>query len=176
MKSKLIHGCLTGCLIGIAGNLCGADTSVNSRDKHFVHEFSNISIEVERIGQLAQTQSRDTQVKELGQKLVQDYTLAGRQLAGTAQDVGIAETPQLGRSALREVNKLEGLSGAEFDQAALRELYKCEESGAHQLDLEIGASGNPELHQLAVLLQANLEPDVWQTAQLSAQFNGHIRL
>jgi predicted outer membrane protein len=176
MKSKLINSFIAGCLIGTASAVCGADTSLNARDKHFVHEFSNISREVERIGQLAQTQSQDAQVKELGQKLVQDYAQAGRQMATSAKVEGIGETPEIARNALREVNKLAGLSGAEFDQSAMSELFKCEESGAHQLDLETSASGNLALRQLAVLLQASLEPDLWQTAQLNAQFNGHLRL
>jgi predicted outer membrane protein len=176
MKSKLIICFITGCLIGTASAVGGADTSLNFRDKHFVREFSNITREVERIGQLAQTQSQATQVKELGQKLVQDYAQAGRRVATSAKAVGIGETLEIPDSVLREVNKLAGLSGAEFNQAAMSELFKCEESGAHQLDLESSASENPALRQLAVLLQASLEPDLWQTAQLNAQFNGHLRL
>jgi len=148
------------------------EVALNSRDKHFVSEFPVISLELERIGQLAQTQSQDTQVKELGQKLVQTYTQAGQQVAASVQATGAGKTPRMSGSAAREVNKLAELSGVTFNQAALRELHKCEESGVHELDLETRNSQNAALRQMAAVLQANMEPVVWQTAELSAQFNG----
>ncbi|HTA29174.1 MAG TPA: DUF4142 domain-containing protein [Candidatus Cybelea sp.] len=172
MNSKTIGSLIAACLIWTASAACGADTSVKSGDKHFVRTFSKISLEIERIGQLVQTQSQDTQVKELGQKLVQTYTQAGQQVATSAQAAGIKETRRINRSAARAVNKLSGLSGVAFDQAALHELHKCEQSGTHQLDLESRNGSNVALRQTAALLQSNMEPVVWRTAELSAQFNG----
>jgi tRNA U55 pseudouridine synthase TruB len=128
-------------------------------------------MEIERIGQLAQTQSQDSQVKELGQKLVQTYAQAGQQLAASARVVGIKEELQMNGSAAREVNKLAGFSGAAFDRAALHELHKCEQLGTHQLDLETRIGSNAALRQTATLLQSSTEPVVWRTAELSAQFN-----
>jgi predicted outer membrane protein len=150
-----------------------AAVAFSYRDKKFVSEFSNISLELERIGQLAQTRSQDTQVKELGKKLVQDYTSIRQQVATSAQAAGVGRTLQFGGSAAREINKLANLSGETFDQTALHELFKCEESGARQLDLEVANGGNLALRQLAGLLQVSTEPDLWQTVLLSAQFNGH---
>ena len=147
--------------------------ALNSRDKNFVSEFSNISLELERIGQLAQTQSQDMQVKELGKKLAQNYASIGQQVAASAQAAGATGTSQFNGSAARVINKLADLSGGTFDQAALHELFQCEESGVRQLDLEVDKGGNPALRQLAALLQESTEPDLWQTTLLSAQFNGH---
>ena len=147
--------------------------AVNSHDKHFVSEFSSISLEVERIAQLAQTQSQDAQVKELGQKILQDYGQAGEQVAASARATGAGETPKLSGSAARTVNKLADLSGTAFDQAALRELFKCQLSGSRQISLELGKGGNPALRQLAASLQEDIEPVVWQTTLLSGQLNGH---
>jgi hypothetical protein len=149
------------------------DAALNSQDKHFVSEFSNISLEVERIGQLTQTQSQDAQVKELGQKIVQDYGQAGERVAASARTAGAGETPRLSASAARTVNKLADLSGAAFDQAALRELFKCQLSGARQISRELGKGGNPALRQLAASLQEDMEPVVWQTTLLSGELNGH---
>jgi predicted outer membrane protein len=147
------------------------EAALNSRDKHFVSEFSNISLELERIGRLAQTQSQDTQVKELAQKIVQDYGQAAGRVAASGPAAGAGEPPQLSGSAARAVDKLADLSGTAFDQAALRELFKCQESGVRQISLEIGKGGNPALRQLAASLQEDTEPDVWQTSLLTAQFN-----
>jgi len=163
---------MAACLIATASAAHGADLSITSSDKHFVRKFSNVSLEIQSIGQLAQTQSQDTQVKELGRKLVQTYSQAGQQVAASAQAVGIKETLRIHGSAAREVNKLSGLSGAAFDQAALHELHKCEQLGTHQLDLESRNGSNVALRQTAALLQSNMEPVVWQTAELSAQLNG----
>jgi predicted outer membrane protein len=174
MKTKIVNSLIAACLIGTASTAFAANISVNSRDKHFVRNFSRVSLEVARIGQLAQTRSRDAQVKELGQNLVQVYTQAGQQVANAAQGVDINSRSKLRGSAAREVNKLADLSGVAFDQAALHELYKCEETGVRQLDMEADSngSGNAALRQSALKVQAVIEPVVWQTAQLNAQFNG----
>jgi len=173
MKTKIMSSFIATYLIGTASMVCGADLSLNSRDQHFVRDFSNVSLEAQHIGQLAQRQSQDTQVKELGQKLLRDYAQAGQLMASTAQSAGAGETSQMSGTAVREINRLAGLSGAAFDQAAVRELFRCQESGVRQLDLEAGNGGNLALRQLAELLRTATEPDVWQTAQLSAQLNGH---
>jgi predicted outer membrane protein len=175
MKTKLTSGFVLACLIGMAGAASGADLAT-SGDKHFFREFSQISLEVERIGQLAQTQSQNAKVKALGQELVQDYAQAGQEAAATSQALRGGETPQMSAKAVREVNKLAGLSGIAFDQAALRELFKCEESGAQQLELKISNSPNLAVRQLAAVLQTGLEPALWQTTQMDASFNGHVRL
>jgi predicted outer membrane protein len=176
MKTKLTRGLIVACVMATASTMYGADMSVNSRDYHFFREFSKISYEAERIGQLAQTQSQDSQVRELGQKLVLDYTQAGQQVATAAQGLGVAPVPQISGNAVREINRLAGLSGVAFDQAAVRKMFKCEESGAQQLELEMSNSGNLTMRQLAALLKTGLEPDLWQTAQLDANYNGHVRL
>jgi predicted outer membrane protein len=172
MITQVLSGLIAACVIGTASAACGADTAVKSRDKHFLRQFSTISLEVQRIAELAQTNSQDAEVKELGQKLVQAYTQAGQQVAASAQTAGVQETPRIRRSAARKAKKLANLSGVAFNRAALRELFKCVESGVHQLDLETRNSENAALRQTAALLEADMEPVVWRTAELSAQFNG----
>jgi predicted outer membrane protein len=173
MNTKIVGSLMAACLIGTASAACGAEVSVWHSDKQFVRAFSKISLEIERIGQLAQTQSQDAEVKELGQKLVQAYTQAGQRVAASAQTVGIVQKPRISRSAAREVNKLADLSGVAFNQAVLRQLHECVESGVHELDLETRNSGNVALRHVAALVESDMEPVVWRTAELSAQLNSH---
>jgi len=168
-----MSGLMAACLIGAAASAGAADPSVNNRDEQFVREFLNRSAEVERIAQLVFTQSQDSQVQGLGQKLLLTYTQAGQQVAATANALGVNVDRRMNGSAARAVAKLAGLSGEAFDHAALRELYKCEEAGVRQMSLELNnGSGNIALRQLAALLQVGTEPNLWQTTQLNAQFNG----
>jgi len=162
------------CLIGSATAALGADTPFYSSDDHFFHEFWEISTEVERIGQMAQTQSQDAQVIALGEKLVQDYAQAGQLEANLAQGLGVGETYQMSDSVVSKLKDLANLSGVQFDRAAVRELSKCEEAGANQLELEISNSGNLAVRQLAAVLQAALVPDLQQTEQLDADLNGNV--
>lgn len=171
MKAKMVGRLLAVFLIGTANAVCAADTSAKSGDRHFVRQFSKISLEIERIGQLTQTHSQDPKIKELGQELVQTYAEAGQQVAASAQDADSGKTLRISGSAARKLKELADLSGVAFNQAALRELHKCVESGVHQLNLESRNGGNAALRQTATLLQSNMEPVVWRTAELSAQFN-----
>src|ERR1700722_11618668 len=173
MNTKIIGSLMVVCLLGTASAGFGADGSSSYRDRHFVRNFSKVSLEAARIGQLAKTNSQDAQVRELGQQLVQAYTQAGQQVADAAQDVGLGSNSKLRGSAARKVNSLAELSGVAFDRAAMRELYHCEEYGVRQLDLEADGNGSASLRRSAVLVQATTEPVVWQTAQLNDQFNDH---
>jgi len=166
-----MNGLVAACLIGTASAACATERSVHARDQHFVRKFSMIRLEVERIGQLAQTRSQDAQVKDLGQKLIEAYAQADQQLAVTAQAVDVNATKKIGGRAARKLNKLADLSGAAFDKAALHELFKCEETGISQLDREASGNGNEALRRSAAQVQTTIEPVVWRTAQLNAQFN-----
>ena len=173
MKTALVFVLMAGCFIRSAGLALADDYAGNPTDKRFVREFYNLNLEIERIGQLAQTQSTDSQVQALGHKLYLDYSQAGQQISSTAQAVGVTDIYEMRPSALREVNKLAGLSGQTFDQAALHQLFKCQESCVRQMDLETSHGEILPLRQWAALIEAALEADLWQTTQLSAQFNGH---
>ena len=161
-------------MIGAAGAVCASDSSVTLRDKHFLKDSSEVVLEAQRLGELAQSRGQSDEVKQLGQKVAQDYGQARQQLSNAAQSAGIAVTPQLTSKAARMVNHLTSLSGPEFDRAIVQELFSCEESGAHQLDLENRDSHNSSLRQLATSIQTAVEPDLWTTTQLKAEFNGHI--
>ncbi|HEV7926611.1 MAG TPA: DUF4142 domain-containing protein [Verrucomicrobiae bacterium] len=175
MNTTIMGGFMAACLIGTASAGFGADWSVNYRDRHFVRNFSMVSLEAARIGQLAQTHSQDAQVQELGRQLVKAYTQAGQQVANAAPGVDGGSNAKLSGSAARRVDSLAELSGPAFDRAATRELFNCEEYGVRQLDLEADSNGNATLRRSAVQVLAATEPVVWQTAQLNDQFNNKPR-
>src|SRR5580698_10356735 len=118
MNTRIIGGFMAACMIGTACAGFGAGTSTNYRDRHFVRNFSMVSVEAASIGQLAQTHSQDAQVRELGRQLVQAYTQAGQQVANAAPglDVGSKSKPR----AAHRLNRLAELSGVAFDRAAMR--------------------------------------------------------
>jgi hypothetical protein len=172
MKTKFISCLIALGLFGGASFALGDDTKVNSHDKKFVRDYSKIVLKMQRVGQLAQRQSQDPQIRELGQKLIDYYAKAGRMVGATAQTVGVGEKSQISGRDERELNKLATLSGGAFDQAVSHALFQCQEDGVRQLNLEANKGNYLALRQLAVLLQADMEPDLWQTSMLSAQFNG----
>jgi len=176
MNTRIIRSFLVVCLIGNASAGLGANNSMTYRDRHFVRNFSRVSLEATRIGQLAQTQSQDAQVKALGRQLVRAYTDAGQKVACAAQDSDAMAKTKLRGDAARKVSKLAELTGVDFDRAAMRELHKCEEYGVRQLDLEADSHGPAALRQSALQVQATTEPALWQTAELNDQFNGRPRI
>ena len=171
MKTSFIGGFLAAGLV-IAATAQRADAQSSAHDRHFVREFLQASLEIERIGQLAQTQSQDNHIKALGQKLVQDYTQAAQQVGAMA--LTASDRPQTSSGATREINKLENLSGPAFDKAALHKLFRRETAIAKELEAEAANSPFLGLRQVALLLNSALEPDLWQTAQLNGVLNPQI--
>jgi putative membrane protein len=84
-----------------------------------------------QLGQVASQKSSNQDVKQFGQKMVEDHTKMGDQMKGVASQIGV--TPPAALSAKDQALKthLERLSGAQFDQAYIRAMVKD-----HEADLQ----------------------------------------
>jgi putative membrane protein len=75
-----------------------------------------------------------------------------------------------GRSA-HELDRLEGISGAQFDQVALQELIKAQQSYLLKMQDEAAKGTNPELKQFASATLPPLQDDIYQVVLLQSEQN-----
>ncbi len=73
-----------------------------------------------QLGQLAQQKSQNAQVKEFGQRLVQDHTQANQKLETLAKSENVTWPTQPDKRDQRLMQRFEKLSGSEFDQQFVR--------------------------------------------------------
>ena len=76
-------------------------------------------MEVE-LGRLAAQQGMSEAVKQFGQRMVDDHTKANSELMTLASSKGITLPTALDEKHQKDVTKLSGLSGADFDRAYMK--------------------------------------------------------
>lgn len=101
-----------------------ADTTLSSKGSEFVKEASQGNLAEIATAQLAQQKSQNPEVKNLAQMIQQDHQQAQEKLQTIAQTHGIALDQNPTFSQRREKDKLEKLSGADFDQQYTKDMLE----------------------------------------------------
>lgn len=133
------------------------DASINSvqppsnaiQDKDFVHSALEGSMAEVQMGQLAAQKASSDDVKQFGQKMVQDHTQMTDQMKQVAQQLGVSEPKGLSKKDKTEVAKLSGLSGPEFDKAYIAAMVKDHKKDLSDFRAEAQNTQNPAVKQVA---------------------------
>lgn len=133
------------------------DTSINSvqppgnaiQDKDFVHEALEGGMAEVQMGQLAAQKASSDDVKQFGQKMVQDHTQMTDQIKQVAQQLGVSEPKGLSKKDKAEIAKLNSLSGPEFDKAYIAAMVKDHKKDLSDFRAEAQNTQDPTVKQAA---------------------------
>ncbi len=107
------------------GSQTTATTSAGHRaapDREFVRKAAQGGLAEVQLGQLATEKAASPEVKQFGQRMVDDHTKANDQLKQIAEQQGIAVPDKLDAKDAATKARLEKLSGKEFDRAYMRDM------------------------------------------------------
>jgi putative membrane protein len=102
-----------------------------------------------QLGQLAQQKSQSEDVKQFGQKMVQDHTQLGDQMKPIAQQLGVKEAKGPSKKDKQLMAKLEGLSGQQFDEAYIQAMVKDHKQDLKDFQNEAQNAQDPNVKQAA---------------------------
>jgi putative membrane protein len=171
MKKAWIGALLTTCLVAPSFVVHAGDSDTSSQDRKFVRNASEAGLTVERMSQMTTQASQNPGVKQIAQKLSRDYAQADQKLREMGQKLDVAASSELNGRSTREVGKLDGFSGSDFDQAALRELVKAEQTYLREVEDEASMGSNAELKQFATTTLPPLQDDIFQVVRLQSDLN-----
>ncbi len=123
--------------------------STSDTDKHFVRDaIEGGNGEVE-LGRLAQQKSSSDDIKQFGQKMVDDHTRLGDQMRSVAEKVGVQPPAgtSMGDKALEA--KLDLLSGDTFDKAYIQAMVKGHREDLTTFEKEESSGTDPEVRDAA---------------------------
>jgi putative membrane protein len=92
-------------------------SKLSAADTKFVKTAAVGGMEEVQLGQLAAQKATDPEVKNFGQRMVDDHSKANDQLKQLATQKGVTVASSLPPSKQKDVDKLSKLSGAAFDKA-----------------------------------------------------------
>jgi|SRR6478672_6987041 putative membrane protein len=98
------------------GTANAAADTLSKGDRDFVQKAAQGGVSEVEMGKLAQQKAENQQVKDFGARMVQDHTKANDELKkiASAKSVNIPDQPD--KQAQKEMDKLQKLSGAQFDR------------------------------------------------------------
>lgn len=130
-------------------------------DKKFVKKAMAGGDAEVALGKLATEKASDPNVKEFGQKMVEDHTKLNEQMKPIASQMGITSPPPLPPKDQALQKKLEGLNGAEFDKAFMKAMVKDHKKDLAEFQHEASSAKNPQVkdaaQQGAQVIQGHLQ-------------------
>ena len=103
-----------------------------------------------QLGQLAQEKSPSNDVKQFAQKMVNDHSqMADTWLKPVAQQLGATEPKGPSKKDKKEIAKLQGLSGQDFDREYITMMLKDHQQDLKEFRDEAQAAQNPNVKQIA---------------------------
>ena len=122
----------------------------NQPDRLFAREAAIGGLAEVELGKLAEQKGQSDAVKAFARRMVGDHGKANERLTALAKQDGIGLPTGLDQEHAAMRDKLEGMSGAEFDRAYIQGQVTDHQKTAQLLEYEIGSGQDRELKGLRV--------------------------
>jgi putative membrane protein len=131
-------------------NPAAADTSKVSRsDTKFMKEAAMGGMLEVELGRLAVQNAASDQVKQFGQRMVDDHGKANDELKSLAQAEGVSLPTELDAKHAREVQKFQKLTGAQFDREYMKMMVEDHHKDIKAFEHEAKRGDDPEVKAFA---------------------------
>jgi putative membrane protein len=137
-------------------------------DKQFLRAAAEGGMADVKLGMLA-VQKGGPDVKELAQRMVDDHTSINRDMASVADSVGVMLPKKMGKDEEAEYDKLNGLSGKDFDAEYLSYMAKVHYQELHNFHMEASVASDPELQSEVVKAMMMMHEHLGMIAKLAKE-------
>jgi putative membrane protein len=123
------------------------------QDKMFLRKAAEGGIAEVKLGQLAAQKASSDDVKAFGQKMVDDHTKLNLEIAQVADSMGVMLPKSMNKEDQAEYDKLNTLSGNDFDIEYLTFMVKDHHHDLHAFRIEAASPTDATLHNEVVKAQ-----------------------
>jgi len=141
-----------------------------SADMAFVREASSSNLMEIRLGQLAQSKASNQAVKQFAQRMVADHNNLQNQLTSVAAAGGQSFTPTMDSRHQNQINRLQSLSGAEFDRDYMNLMIRAHQRDVNNFQTQSQSANSSQVRTLAT----NSLPVMQQHLSLAVQVGGQV--
>jgi len=143
-------------------------TGQQMQDKAFVRTATEDGIADVKLGQLA-VQRGGPEVKTFGQKMVDDHTAFNKEMGTVADALGVIPSKNMSKDDQAEYDKLNGLSGKDFDAEYITFILKAHWKKLHDFYMEASVAADPGLAAVVVKAMRTMHDHLGMIAQVAAQ-------
>jgi putative membrane protein len=118
-------------------------------DADFVQNAAQTDMLEIQAGQLASDKGQSPEVKKFAGMLVKDHEAASKQLQQIAQNKDVQIPQTLSPDKQQSLQKLQGMSGAEFDKAFSQEMVNGHEKAVQMYEQAAQSAQDPEIRAFA---------------------------
>jgi putative membrane protein len=118
-------------------------------DQAFLRKTMEDNMAQEQMGQLAAQKSPSDDVKQFGQKMAEIHEQLTNQLMPVAKKLGVDEPKQPSKRDRQQIEKMQGLSGPDFDSAFIRAMLKDQQDDLKVFKTEADGAQDPTVQQAA---------------------------
>ena len=137
-------------------------------DQQFLRTAAEEGIADVKLGQLA-TQKGGPDVKTFAQKMVDDHTALNKDMGAVADSLGVLLPKKMNKDDQAEYDKLNGLSGKDFDTEYITFILKAHWKKLHDFYMEASVAADPTLASTVVNAMRTMHDHLGMIAQVAAQ-------
>jgi putative membrane protein len=126
------------------------DHAQTIKDKMFLRQAAEGGMAEVQFGQLATQKGGSDDVKAFGQKMVDDHTALNKEMGDVADTAGVMLPKHVNKEDQAEYDKLNGLSGDEFDTEYLTLMVKDHHKDLREFRMESASTQDPALREAVV--------------------------
>ena len=121
------------------------DTAQEMKDKMFLHKAAEGGLAQVQFGKLAAEKGGSQEVKDLGQKMVDDHAKLDSDITSVADSMGVMLPKKMAKGDQAEYDKLSGMSGDDFDKEYLAYMVKGHHEDLREFRIESIETSDPTL-------------------------------
>ncbi len=132
-------------------------SALHGRDRDFVMDAARGGLAEVELGKLAVAKGTSPDVKQFGQRMVDDHSRANDKLREVALSKGVTLPADMDRKSRDEYRKLDQLSGERFDRAYVDMMVKDHKKDVADFDHEVKRGNDPDVQRFASMTLPTLE-------------------
>jgi len=137
-------------------------------DQQFLQKATAEGLADVKLGQLAEEKG-GPDVKAFAQKIVADHETINKEMATIADSLGVLVAKKMNKDDQAEYDKLNGLSGKDFDTEYITFILKAHWKKLHDFYMEASVAADPTLASTVVNAMRTMHDHLGMIAQVAAQ-------
>ena len=156
---------------GAASARSTRDNNLARGDRKFLEEAAQHGMAEVQLGQLAAQKGQSSEVKQFGQRMVDDHTKANDQLKSIASSKNVQLPTDMDRGHRRDYDRLSKLSGADFDRAFMKAMVSDHKKDVSDFRKQARSAKDSDVKGFASATAPTLE----QHLQMAQQTDATVR-